>query len=176
MKIYITDLAAYNEGHLVGDWYTLPMNEDMLAEAIEDVLRDGKRVCGDTDFHEEYFITDFECDYMNIEEYADIQELNQIAEKMEDLDDDQIVAINLMIENGLVNNTDEAIEHIDDMRNTGETKMEDIAYNYIQECGMLEGMPENLQCYFDYESFGRDLEIEGSYFEDQDGFIWEYAA
>jgi len=30
MKIYITDLEAYNNGHLVGEWYTLPISEDDL--------------------------------------------------------------------------------------------------------------------------------------------------
>ena len=34
MRVYITDLEAYNNGHLVGAWYQLPMNEDLLVESI----------------------------------------------------------------------------------------------------------------------------------------------
>lgn len=26
MEIYITDLAAYNNGHLIGEWVSLPMD------------------------------------------------------------------------------------------------------------------------------------------------------
>jgi len=52
--------------------------------------------------------------------------------------------------------------------------MEDVAYNYIEETGALKDMPKSLQGYFDYEKLGRDMEIEGSYFEDSEGVIWEY--
>ncbi len=45
MRIYITDLEAYNNGHLVGEWHELPINDDLLAESIENVLNAGKRVC-----------------------------------------------------------------------------------------------------------------------------------
>jgi len=176
MKVYITDLEAYNNGHLVGSWYQLPMNEDLLAEAIENELYKGKQVCNSDHHHEEHFITDYECDYMEIGEYDSLTTLNQIAEKMEALDEDQKTAINLMLEAGVVNDIDDAIEHIDDMICTGESKMEDIAYNYIEETGSLSSMPKSLQFYFDYEAFGRDLEINGSYFEDEDGIIWEYVA
>jgi len=88
MKVYITDLEAYNNGHLVGAWYQLPMNEDLLAESIENVLQEGKSICEDEYFHEEYFITDFECDYMEIEEYSNLTKLNEIAEAMESIDED----------------------------------------------------------------------------------------
>jgi antirestriction protein len=62
---------------------------------------------------------------------------------------------------------DEAIENLDNMFCTGESKMEDIAYNFIEESGALQG-------YFDYEALGRDMEIEGSYFRDDEGIFWEY--
>jgi len=57
---------------------------------------------------------------------------------------------------------------------TGENKMEDIAYNYIEDSGALKGMSESLQGYFDYEALGRDMEIEGSYFKDDGNILWEY--
>lgn len=57
---------------------------------------------------------------------------------------------------------------------TGESKMEDVAYNYIEETGALRDMPENLQFYFDYEALGRDMEINGSFYTDKNGIIWEY--
>ena len=35
------------------------------------------------------------------------------------------------------------------------------AYEYIEDCGILESIPENIQRYFDYEAFARDLELNG---------------
>lgn len=44
------------------------------------------------------------------------------------------------------------------------------AERYIDETGMLNEIPENLQCYFDYEAFARDLFIGDYYFDD--GFVF----
>ena len=41
--------------------------------------------------------------------------------------------------------------------------MTDIAYQVVEECGYLNNVPDNVARYFDYESFGRDLGIEGTY-------------
>jgi hypothetical protein len=41
MRVYITDLEAYNNGYLVGDWYELPMGEEELSTAIAEVLNNG---------------------------------------------------------------------------------------------------------------------------------------
>ena len=57
---------------------------------------------------------------------------------------------------------------------TGEDNMEDIAYSYIEESEALQGMAESLQGYFDYEALGRDMEIEGSYFRDDENILWEF--
>jgi len=175
MKVFITDLEAYNNGLLVGNWYTLPMDEDLLAESIEDVLNLGRKALKSEHYHEEYFITDFECEYMDIEEYEDLAKLNGIAETMEALEDTEKTAVSLLLENGVVNDLDEAIEKKDDIFCTGETSMEDVAYNYIEETGALKDMG-NLSFYFDYEKLGRDMDIEGSYYEDDEGVIWECVA
>ena len=44
MRIYITDLEAYNRGHLVGEWLDFPMSENEVSESIKDVLFEGKRL------------------------------------------------------------------------------------------------------------------------------------
>lgn len=175
MKVFITDLEAYNNGHLVGQWVALPLTGFELQQAVSEVLTEGEHI-SDTKDHEEIFITDYECDYMKIDEYSNIYKLNEIAEQMEALDEHERTAVQLLLENGIATDLDDAIEKIDEMINTGETRMEDVAYNYVDECGMLEGLASSLQCYFDYEALGRDMEINGSYFEDSDGIIWECVA
>lgn len=174
MRVYITDLEAYNNGHLVGAWYELPMNEDLLTESVENELVKGKKICNSSHYHEEYFITDYECDYMKIDEYESLTKLNEIAQKVDSLDDEERTAVKLMLENYIVDSMDEAIENIDNIICTGEEKMEDVAYSYIGESGALQGMAESLQGYFDYEALGRDMEIEGNYFRDKENILWEY--
>ncbi len=87
-KIYITDLEAYNSGHLIGDWIELPLRPHELYAEVRSILIKGKRTCKSIHHHEEIFITDFECDYKDIGEYDDVFKLNELAEQMEELDED----------------------------------------------------------------------------------------
>ena len=41
--------------------------------------------------------------------------------------------------------------------------MTDVAYQYIEETGMLDGVPDNIRNYFDYEAFGRDMSYGGEF-------------
>jgi len=41
--------------------------------------------------------------------------------------------------------------------------MSDVAEQVVEQCGYLDEMPEHLRNYFDYEAYGRDLEIEGNF-------------
>ena len=166
MRVYITDLEAYNNGHLVGAWYQLPMDENLLAESIENVLQEGRDICEDTHFHEEYFITDFECDYMKIGEYDNLSKLNEIAEAMEEIDEDGVKAINFLVENHLVKDIFEAIESYEDsVRIYEDSTMEDIAYDYVNDCYNLDELAPLIANNIDYEKIGRDLEIEASYYK-----------
>lgn len=49
MRIYIANLGKYNEGELVGAWFTPPVDYDEMAERI-----------GLNDRYEEYAIHDYE--------------------------------------------------------------------------------------------------------------------
>ncbi len=174
MRVYITDLEAYNNGHLVGAWYQLPMDKDLLADGVEKVLQEGKNICGDSHFHEEYFITDYECDYMAIEEYANLSKLNEIAEAMINIDEDGVKAINFLFENNFAKDIFEAIESYEEnVRIYEDSSMEDIAYNLIEECYSFENIPDIIANNIDYEKIGRDLEIEGSYYKVERD-IYEY--
>jgi len=166
MRVFITDLEAYNNGELVGGWYNLPMDEDLLAESIEDVLREGKNICNDTHYHEEYFITDYECDYMEIGEYDNLNKLNEIAEAMEDIDEDGVKAINFLMDNHLVKDIYEAIESYEDnVRIYEDSTMEDIAYDFIEQCYNLDDIPSIISNNIDYEQIGRELEIGGCFYK-----------
>ena len=92
MKIYLTNLGKYNEGELVGEWVSLPVDEEELNAVFDRIM-----ICHDDKMYydevgcpyEEYFITDYECDFCQIGEYEDLDSLNEMAEELESLDDDQ---------------------------------------------------------------------------------------
>ena len=53
--------------------------------------------------------------------------------------------------------------------------MADVAEAMADEYGYLDDVPENLRYYIDYEKWGRDLELEGTFLEG-DGFFIEVFA
>lgn len=156
INIFITNLGKYNEGELIGKWVELPIDDD----ALEDVLKE----IGINEEYEEYFITDYETNVagLDIGEYDDIDMLNDIAERIESLDDDEIEIIDAFLQEGY--DFEYAIDNMDDVIVWYDCNdMTDIAYQYIEETGLLHDVPESLQNYFDYESFGRDMGYEGQY-------------
>lgn len=157
MNIYLTNLGKYNEGELIGEWVELPVSQEELQKVFERI--------GINEEYEEYFITDYECDFYEVGEYESLDTLNEIAERIEELGEEESEAVKvLMSELGYTLN--EAIDKV----NSGDYRiysdcddMTDIAYQVVEECGYLNNVPDNVARYFDYESFGRDLDIEGTY-------------
>jgi antirestriction protein len=157
MKIYLTNLGKYNEGELIGEWVELPVSQEELQKVFERI--------GISEEYEEYFITDYECDLYEVGEYENIDKLNDIAERIKELDEEESKVVKALIQE-LGYTLDEAIEKV----NNGDYRiyydcddMEDVAYQVVEDCGYLDKVPDNVACYFDYESFGRDLGIEGTY-------------
>ena len=164
-KIYLTNLGKYNEGELIGEWVDLPATDDELEEVKTRIgISDEPDENGN--YYEEYFITDYDNDYgYKVDEYEDLDILNQIAEQLEDLDEEQKDAVHAYTE-GVDDDIDRAVETVTngDYRVYYDCNdMADVAYEVVQECGYLDQMPENLRNYFDYEAFGRDLDIEGTF-------------
>ena len=159
LNIFITNLGKYNEGNLIGEWVTLPTTERELEAVYERI--------GINEEYEEMFITDYETDIEGLEvgEYDNIDELNELAEELENLDEAEQKAIQAMLLDGY--EFEDALEKVTDgdfniYHNCKD--MTDIAYEVVEECGYLENVPENVTRYFDYEAFGRDLDIEGKFY------------
>ena len=179
MRVYITDLEAYNKGYLVGEWYTLPMSEDSLCECIEDVLYKGRNVCGDTQHHEEVFITDYEAD-ITINEHDDLYSLNILAELMEELTEDNILKLKLLsyegynerevLTKGLDTYNAEVYDYSSSTSFTDVYEM--LAYDLVEE-GVFGLIPSHLENYIDYGAIGRDLSVE--YTEFQHGVLGRVA-
>lgn len=161
LRIYLTNLGKYNEGELVGEWISLPISEEEL-EAVKERIGISDEPDENGCYYEEWFITDYETDLDGVEvgEYDSIDELNELAETIEDLDEYEEKIVRALLSDGY--ELEEAIDKKDDcMMYYNCTDMEDVAREYAEETGLLNSIPENLQNYFDFEAFGRDMGYEG---------------
>ena len=73
MQVYIANLGKYNEGELVGAWFTFPIDFEEVKEKI-----------GLNDEYEEYAIHDYELPF-TVDEYTSIGELNRLWEMVSEL-------------------------------------------------------------------------------------------
>ena len=107
-------------------------------------------------------IPNYETDIAGIEigEWSSIDELNELAEALEELDENDREVIEALLEAGY--DLEEAMEKKDDcIVWTNCNDMSDVAYEYCQMSGMFENVPDFVERYFDYDAFGRDMDLEG---------------
>ena len=175
LKLYITDLQAYNESSLVGRWVSLPKMQQELQEDIKGILECGEIDTGSSN-HEEWFITDYKWEdisLFDIDEYQDIFKLNEQLQSLEDLQTYQLKSISYLIDDGIATDINDAIDKLDDVVIHENQTMKDVAYNFIQEYYDIEKLPFILSTHIDYEAVGRDMYINGNYTE-KGADIFEY--
>ena len=177
MKICIQNLGMYNEGTLLWHWLELPATDEEIQEALDKI-----RVCNDKNQYydevgcpyEEYHIADVEDFPFDYSEYMNINEVNELAEKYENLDDVEQEAFVHFKDNGysMEEALEKALEH--DYYYIKADNDTELAENYIDEVyGAIENMPkEELAKYFDFEAFGRDLSYD--FYQTENGYISAY--
>lgn len=163
LKIFISNLKEYNNGKIIGEWVSLPC--EGLEEVLNKISNNG---------NDELFISDYETDISNlkISEYDDILQLNEIAEEIDNLSDDEVIALQAYLEQ--YNDIEQALEEVRQGNYTiyyDCDDMSDVAYQVVNESGLLDGAPEELKVYFDYEAYGRDLSINGTFTQVDDAFV-----
>lgn len=167
LKVFITDLAAYNTGYLIGRWAAIPMDSEVLQQTLTVILAEGSEVCGDGK-HEEYFLTDWEWsdyEFMSIGEYSNVFELNEQLQPLEFKSDYELKAISFLLMEGIVSGMDEAIEKADEVIIHQNQRMDDVAYELLNDCYGIDKLPSIISNHIDYESIGRELEMDGRYYE-----------
>lgn len=167
IKVALTNLGKYNEGCLIYKWLELPATEDEIEEV--------KEAIGINEEYEEWFITDYETDIegLQVGEYEDLETLNELAERYENLEDYEQDAVTAVIEAhgyDLV----EALDIVEEGRYTLYSdcnSLEDLAQEFFDEgCfGDTEAMGK-LVNYIDFERLGRDLGYDG-YTETSKGVV-----
>lgn len=170
MRIYIANLGKYNEGILQGGWIELPVDELTLREFLRDTV-------GINAEYEEFAIHDYECSYMEIGEYENLDKLNEIAEMVEDLDENEVKKLEAIMEWGYYSQgTDaviEALENIDDFNLMEDVENDKDLGEYMAEVLGIQTILEEhrIDIYFDYEQYGSDMDINSEGMHTQHGYI-----
>ena len=174
---FITNLGKYNEGELVGEWVKFPTTAEEMKEVFKRIGIGQKDDFGQP--YEEWFITDYDCYvdglYDKLGEYENLDELNYLASKLDEMDQGEYAQFQAGMEMGdhcgslqeiinLTENLDcyEIYPNIEDY--------DDLGRYYIEELDAMQ-VPEHLQNYIDYEAYGRDVAMdENGSFTDQ-GYV-----
>ena len=174
---FITNLGKYNEGELVGEWVKFPTTAEELKEVFKRIGIGQKDDFGQP--CEEWFITDYDCYvdglYSKLGEYENLDELNYLASKLDEMSDSEYAQFQAGMEMGdhcgslqeIINLTEnlDCYEVYPDIHD-----YDDLGRYYIEELEVMQ-VPEHLQNYIDYEAYGRDVAMdENGSFTDQ-GYV-----
>jgi antirestriction protein len=173
LKIYLTDLAAYNNGFLIGEWVSLPLDPAKLTYKIREILVEGQLQCKSSQHHEEWFITDYEWEddlsLLKVDEYADVFALNDLVDELSSLDEHELLQVQFLLYEGYdmrysIDNHDDV--SIYDYRSSNSFKdvYELLAEDLVDE-GCFGEIPANLINYIDYSAIGRDLSFDYTEFD-----------
>lgn len=114
--------------------------------------------CDEQELKDSYTIVSCENSWDYENEDLTLEELNNLAQDLQDIEDngDENWLEAYIEATGCDLNI--AVDKYDTSTFYHDMDLVDVAYDIVEECYNL---PENLERYFDYEAFARDLEIEG---------------
>ena len=161
ISIYLTNLGKYVEGYLMGEWVKLPVDKDKLQDVLDRIGIDGQQ-------YEEFFISDYEAllSNLHISEYASIQDLNELAERLEGLADHEYEKLAAILECESSMSIAEVLEIIEELDCFD--LLEDIdddealAAYYIDNGYIFYDVPDNIKMYLDLGRLGRDIRLDSA--------------
>lgn len=184
LKAYVTNLGKYNEGELVGEWVSFPVTAEEMQQVFDRI--------GINERYEEWFITDYDTDLYGISdilgEYTNLEKLNYLAGRLEELASYELDEYKAVLESGLGLPEDDLDGLINLTYNLDRYDIipdvkdeDDLGRYWVEESGVYDTKNMgNLANYIDYERFGRDIALdEGGMFTDA-GYIrddcssWDY--
>ena len=176
---FITNLGKYNEGELVGEWVKFPTTAEELKEVFKRIGIGQKDDFGHP--YEEWFITDYDCYvdglYSKLGEYENLDELNYLASKLDEMDQSDYARFQAAMEIGDYTSTLQEIINLTENLDCYDIypdihDYDDLGHYYLEELEVSK-VPAHLQNYIDYEAYGRDVALEeNGTFTDQ-GYVWD---
>lgn len=146
-KIYVADLAAYNNGKLHGVWI------DAMADDIEEQINDMLKLSPEG-FAEEWAIHDYEgFGDVSLSEYQGIESVRNIASFLYEYDDFGAALLDYWS-----NDIDQAKKAAEEAYQGSYTDLAEYAQTITEDTTEI---PSHLAYYIDYERLGRDMEMNG---------------
>lgn len=149
MKAFIVNRREHREGKETGQYFPLPVDPDYVNEELHIKENDG------------YDILDYDLPF-EIDEEITLEELNRLCRMVIELEPYMQDDLNVLLDYGY------SLEQVYDEKNDitfyrGYDNMTDLAYCLVDDYGVLGEISDKAKLYFNYEAFGRDLEINGKY-------------
>ena len=154
-SIYVGTYAKYNNGSIEGAWLNLEdyADKDELLEACKTLHSDEEDA--------EYMFSDF-ADFPRAlyhESFIDdnLFEFIHLSEEEQEI-------MEVWLNDGYDFDVEAMQEHY-------AGKFDSLvgwAYEYVEETGLLDGVPEVVARYFDYEAYGRDARLNGDIWRDEE--------
>lgn len=148
IKIYVADLAAYNNGKLHGVWIDATDEPEDIQKQINEMLSQSPEPLA-----EEYAIHDYEgFESYQVSEYEGIESIHEVACF---IDDNPKIGAELL---NYYSDIDEAKKAIEENYYGCYQSVGDYAEDFITQS---YDIPNYLENYVDYERMGRDMELSG---------------
>lgn len=157
IKIYVADLAAYNNGHLHGVWIDATLDLEDIQQQVNTML-----AASPVDDAEEYVIHDHEgFGSYGLGEYTGLEMAHEVALFIEEYPE---FGSELLSHFG---DLDDAKEAAQDSYCGSHSSLADYAQELTE--GTTE-IPESLRHYIDYQSMARDMRLNGDVFTIETGY------
>jgi antirestriction protein len=156
-SIYVGTYAKYNNGSIFGAWIDLTdyQTSQEFYKACEELHKDEQ--------DPEFMFQDFENFPKSL--YSESGNIDAIYDYIDFINHTHlsIEAVNT----GL--SLDIPLDKLEDSYYGQFDNDTDLAYEYIESTGLLQGVPDTITNYFDYQAFGRDLGMD---FLEDNGFYF----
>ncbi len=168
IKIYVADLAAYNNGVLHGVWIDATEELDTIQDQINEMLKASPV----KEEAEEYAVHDHEgFGSYRVSEFSGIEELHEIACFIEEYPE---IGSEVLAHFG--DDLDDARKAIEENYSGCYSSLADYAQELTESTSEI---PKHLEFYIDYERMGRDMEMSGDIFtietaHDQVHVFWSH--
>ena len=160
IKVYVQELATYNNAVGIGKW----INVENFESEVDELLEEATEVLKEEGYYygvdaEEWEIFDYECeadiDIKNI--YQDVDTLKKLNDLLLECDETEIQAIDFLMDEGYcIDQIDKDIISEVRIYETWDEAIDEFIEYYL----CIENS-NNLYSYLDYSKIQRDLEIEG---------------
>ena len=160
IEAFVTNLGKYNEGSLQGEFLKLPATTEEVQALFSRIGLDGI-------MYEEMFITDYKTEVsgltQHLGEYESLNELNYLASLLEEMDAGELEKFEGALAYGEYTGSVESLinltQNLDCYDLIPDVSDHDELGRYVLE--EMEGreIPDWLEGYFDYDSYGRDFDF-----------------